>query len=294
MRWRQFVLKLGSLDADAVEDLLIRHGALAVTLRDAADDPVLEPLPGETPLWRETSITGLYDADFDPAALLEDLRREFGRNFSSTCDTEVLEDRAWEREWLKDFRPMRFGKRLWVCPVDATAPDEDGVIIRLDPGLAFGTGTHPTTALCLERLDGLDVSEGQVLDFGCGSGILAIGALLLGARSAMAYDIDEQAIVATRANAAQNGVAERLEATTDPAAIAGEYDLVLANILAGPLIDLAGEITPRLAPGGTLVLSGILSSQVDSVVERYAPDVAFADPASREDWVCLTGRKRDD
>ena len=292
MGWRQFVLQLGSLDAGAVEDVFVRNGALAVTLRDAADDPVLEPMPGETPLWRETSVTGLFDESFDAAALVDDLGREFGPDRLSTYATEVLEDRAWEREWLKDFRPTRFGNRLWVSPVDAEVPEGAEAIIRLDPGLAFGTGTHPTTALCLEKIDGLDVSGKRVLDFGCGSGILALGTLLLGAESAMAYDIDQQAIIASRSNAAQNGVLERLHATTDRSAIGGNYDLVLANILSGPLIDLADDILSRLAAGGTLVLSGILQGQADSVRNRYHMNVEFGKPSVRDDWVCLSGMKR--
>ena len=292
MAWRQFVLQLDSLDAEAVEQVFDRHGALAVTLSDAADDPVLEPRPGETPLWQQTRMTGLFDEAFDANALIADLQQTFGLDALPPWRTETLEDRAWEREWLKDFKPTRFGKRLWVCPVDADAPTDAEVIIRLDPGLAFGTGTHATTALCLEKLDAVDVSGKRILDFGCGSGILAIGALLLGAESAMGYDIDEQAVIASRDNAQKNGVQDRLDATTDIRTVGDGYDVVLANILAGPLMDLAEDIVSRLRPGGTIALSGILSGQAESVTERYASWIEFEAPLERDDWVCLAGTRR--
>ena len=291
MPWRQIVLRLGDLDAGAVEALFERHGAQAVTLSDAADDPVLEPLPGETPLWRETSLTGLFDVDFDSAALLEALRDRFGLAKPPEISIETLEDRAWEREWLRDFKATRFGNGLWVCPVDAPSPDDSAAVIRLDPGLAFGTGTHPTTALCLEQIDKIDVSGMRVLDFGCGSGILAIGALLLGAGSAMAFDIDNQAIIASKSNAAQNGVADRLQATADAAELGRGYSLVLANILAGPLMELAAELSNRLAPGGTLLLSGILSEQARSVMQSYECWIEFEPPSERDGWVCLRGTR---
>lgn len=293
MAWRQFVLDLENLDAATVEDVLERHGALAVTLQDAADDPVLEPLPGETPLWQQTSITGLFDEGLVVQALVDDLERELAITRLPPYRIEALEDRVWEREWLRDFRPMRFGSRLMVCPVDAALPDGADVVIRLDPGLAFGTGTHPTTALCLEELDRLDVSGKQVLDFGCGSGILALGALLLGARNAVAYDIDQQAVVASRSNAEKNGVADRLLATTDAAAIGDGFDLVVANILAAPLVELAADISLKLAAGGSLVLSGVLASQGDDVMAHYRRWIRFRKPATKGEWVCLTGTRRE-
>lgn len=293
MPWRQFVLQLGGLDAEAVETVFERHGALAVTLSDAADNPVLEPLPGETPLWQDTCLTGLFDEDFDPAALRRDLEGQFGLENLPPNRTETLEDRAWEREWLNDFKPTRFGQRLWVCPVESDPPAEAETVIRLDPGLAFGTGTHPTTALCLEQLDLCHISGTRILDFGCGSGILAIGALLLGAKSAMAYDIDNQAIIASRSNAEQNGVQDRLTATTDSRSLGDGYDIVLANILAGPLMDMAESIAGRVGPGGKLILSGVLSDQGQAVMNSYSDWIEFDDPVIRDDWVCLAGQKRE-
>ena len=258
-----------------------------MTLTDARDDPVLEPLPGETPLWANTCLTALFNADSDVARIADDLSRTLDGDASPAWRIESLEDRQWEREWLRDFRPMRFGKRLWVSPVDAVVDAADAVVIRLDPGLAFGTGTHPTTALCLEQLEWMlsaeSASEKRVLDFGCGSGILAIGSVLLGAADADAVDIDPQAIVATERNAAQNGVANRVRAALiesgDCAGTrAAEYDVVVANILARPLVDLAEQLTQSLADNGQLVLSGLLAPQANSVAAAYGDEVRFADP----------------
>ena len=213
MNWQQFVMDLDGLDADAVEMVLERHGAQSVTLTDAGDRPVLEPAPGETPLWSQSRITGLFAADADIDALIGDIETTFQIDRCPEHRVETIADRAWEREWLKDFGPMQFGRRLWVLPGDAAAPD-DAVTVRLDPGLAFGTGTHPTTALCLEWLDRLKLEGRTVLDYGCGSGILAIAALKLGAASAVAMDIDPQAVLATKDNATNNGVADSRKETT--------------------------------------------------------------------------------
>lgn len=295
MDWRQFAMDLESLDADTVEQIFIRHGAQSVTLTDARDLPVLEPGPGETPLWRDTRITGLFAADADLDELQRDLIERLGLVALPAHEISSLEDRAWEREWLKDFAPMRFGRRLWVCPGDMPADATDAVIVRLDPGLAFGTGTHATTALCLEWLDGLDLAGGSLLDYGCGSGILAIAALKLGSRDATAMDIDPQAVIAARSNAQRNAVGERLTVVATAADIAGSYDVVVANILAGPLIDLAASIAERVKPGRRLALSGILGEQVDDVRAAYAPWVEFDDPVLREQggqtWARLTGRR---
>ena len=288
-------MDLGVLDPDAVEVLFERHGAYSVTLTDAGDKPVLEPAPGETPLWADSRITGLFDADADLAALLDDISDTLGVDDLPPHAVEELEDRPWEREWLRDFGPMSFGRRLWVLPGDSVAP-EGAVSVRLDPGLAFGTGTHPTTALCLEWLDDLDLDGRTVLDYGCGSGLLAIAALKLGARSALAMDIDPQAVTATRSNAVANGVDDRLEVVGSDEAIDGRYDVVVANILAGPLVELAESIATRLSSAGDLALSGILSEQVDEVAAAYRPWVDMAEPELRESggqrWARLSGKRR--
>ncbi len=290
MHWRQFVMDLDALPPEAVEALFTRHGAQAVTLSDAADDPVLEPAPGATPLWQQTRITGLFDADTDLDALCLALTEEFGLPAPPAHRVEELADRAWEREWLKDFRPMRFGERLWVCPHGQAAPAADAVVVSLDPGLAFGTGTHPTTALCLAWLDGQPLAGCRVLDFGCGSGILGIAALKLGAATVTAVDIDRQAVTASRDNALCNGVGERLQAGLELPA--GEWDVLLANILAAPLVEHAQRLAASAAEGARIALSGILAPQADDVRAAYAGDFDLAPAQTNGDWVLLTGRKR--
>lgn len=288
-------MDLGSLDADRVEQIFVRHGAVAVSLSDARDNPVLEPAPGETRLWEDTQISGLFPADADVEALCRDLVHSLGIRDLPPHRVTGLEDRPWEREWLRDFGPMRFGRRLWVCPGDSTPGQDDAVVVRLDPGLAFGTGTHATTALCLEWLDSLDLAGKSVMDFGCGSGILAIAALKLGARSATAVDTDPQAITATRTNAEHNGVAARLTALSAQGEAGSEFDIVVANILARPLVDLAEYIALRVKSGRRLALSGILWHQVDEVRAAYAGLIEFDRPAIREQggqlWVRLDGRR---
>ena len=296
MEWQQFVMNLEALNPASVEEILVRHGAQSVTFSDAGDQPVLEPGPGETPLWGSTRITGLFDAGADMAGLMSDLRASLDVDELPEHRLETLSDRDWEREWLRDFGPMRFGDRLWVCPADSRPTEKDAVVVRLDPGLAFGTGTHATTAMCLEWLGSLDLKGKTLLDFGCGSGVLAIAALKLGCDRAHAMDIDPQALLATRRNAAQNGVEERLTVTGSKDDIEGCVDVVVANILAGPLAELATDVAERLAPGGMLGLSGILSEQAADVSAAYAPWIGFDAPEFREQggqtWTRLTGRKR--
>ena len=296
MEWQQFVMNLETLNPASVEEILLRHGAQSVTFSDAGDVPVLEPGPGETPLWNRTRITGLFEPAADMSGLLDDLRTSLGLAVLPEHRVEALADRDWEREWLKDFGPMRFGDRLWVCPAGSHPQRQDAVVIKLDPGLAFGTGTHATTAMCLEWLDSLDLRQRTLLDYGCGSGVLAIAALKLGCEHAHAMDIDPQAVLATRRNAAQNGVEERITVTSSAQDIEGRFDVVVANILAGPLAELAAGIVERASPGGALGLSGILSEQATEVIEAYAQWVDFDDPEFRtqdgQTWTRLTGRKR--
>jgi len=292
MGWRQVVIVVGASDAGRVEEILAAQGALAVTLSDAADDPVLEPLPGETPLWRSTCLTALFADTTDTLPLQAALESAFHPAEPPPWRVETLEDRDWAREWQKTFRPMRFGRRLWVCPLEAEPRDTDSVVLRMDPGLAFGTGTHATTALCLERLDSLDLNETRVLDMGCGSGILAIGAILLGARAALAVDIDPQAITATMNNARENRVDDRLTAVLDQDDPGGRFDIVIANILAKPLADMAAALSSRVGGGGMLVLSGILESQCPGVRQQYERWIRFEPPQLRDGWACLSGRRR--
>ena len=289
-------MDLDSLDPATVEEIFSRLGACSVTLSDAGDDPVLEPGPGETPLWSNTRITGLFSGDTDMEAFHETLRSELSVAQLPDFQIEELADRAWEREWLKDFGAMRFGERLWICPTGTNVDADDAVVVHLDPGLAFGTGTHPTTAMCLDWLDGIDLERKSLLDYGCGSGVLAIAALKLGCSSATAMDIDPQAVTASRQNAEDNGVAERLFVTGSPDGVEGKFDVVVANILAGPLVQFADSITLTVASRGMLALSGVLCEQADEVMQAYKPRIEFDEPVFREQdgqtWSRLTGWKR--
>ena len=288
-------MDLETLNPDTVEAIFDRHGACSITLTDAGDKPVLEPAPGETPLWPEMRITGLFSADTNLDELRSDLLQSLAIDVLPAHETSDLEDRDWEREWLKDFGPMKFGSRLWICPGDSTVDEQDAVVVRLDPGLAFGTGTHPTTALCLEWLDSLDLDATSMLDYGCGSGVLAIAALLLGSEQVIAMDIDPQAVTATNDNAARNNIAEKLSVVGDASDVNGTFDVVVANILAGPLIELAESIAAHVKDGCMLALSGILSEQIDDVLGAYRPWIRFDEPVCREQggqtWARLTGRR---
>ncbi|MEM9334391.1 MAG: 50S ribosomal protein L11 methyltransferase [Pseudomonadota bacterium] len=292
MSWQQFSMPLGKHDAELLEALLLEFGALSVTLSDNADEPVLEPGVGETPLWSETRVTALFDDGLDIDALLAFLGQELKSLGEHTL--ERLEDRDWEREWLRDFHPMSFGKRLWICPGDAEPPSADAVVVRLDPGLAFGTGTHPTTAMCLEWLDGQPLAGCSVLDYGCGSGVLAIAALKLGAGEATGTDIDPQALLASQQNALRNDVAVAL--VDPPHTVRGQFDVVVANILAGPLVELATQLSEYVKTGGRLALSGILEEQAASVRKAYEPWVLLDEQKvthqDGQNWVRLSGRRQ--
>ncbi len=288
--WLQLRLEVPEALLAAVDATCTAAGALSVTVEDAADDPVYEPLPGEVRTWPHNRVSALFPADHDPEPLRAELAELLGGKVPG-WRVEALADRDWERAWLDDFRPMRFGHRLWVCPSDREPPDPGAVNLVLDPGLAFGTGTHPTTALCLEWLDG-HPAPATLLDYGCGSGILAIAGLLLGAASAWGVDLDPQALLATRDNATRNGVAARLQ-TAPPEALPGDLacDLLLANILAGPLVDLAPRLAAHLRPGGALVLSGILPGQAAAVVAAYRPWCGELRRSERDGWVRLDGTR---
>jgi ribosomal protein L11 methyltransferase len=293
MPWLQARIHVRRAHTARAEALLERLGSLSVTLEDAADQPLLEPAPGETPIWENTCVTGLFDAATDPDSLGKAIDQGL-EGTDADVIIEQLDDRAWERTWLEHFRPIRFGRRLWVCPKDQDIPAAerpDAVVLKLDPGLAFGTGSHATTALCLEWLDSADLAHKTVVDYGCGSGILAIAAVLLGAASAVAVDHDPQALLATRANAAANGVASRIAVAASRDAVAQPADIVLANILATTLVSLAGTLTCLVRPGGQLVLSGILEDQAGAVAEAYRPDVIFSPPLKLDSWVLLTGTR---
>ncbi|MBA0186009.1 50S ribosomal protein L11 methyltransferase [Pectobacterium versatile] len=293
MPWIQLKINTSGNVAEQLGDAMIESGAVSVTFQDTHDTPVFEPLPGETRLWGDTDAIALYDAEADMNAVIAILEQEplLGAGFKHKI--EQLEDKDWEREWMDNFHPMQFGKRLWICPSWREIPDPNAVNVMLDPGLAFGTGTHPTTALCLQWLDGLDLEGKTIIDFGCGSGILAIAALKLGAARAIGIDIDPQAIQASRDNAQRNGVSERLELylpKDQPADLSA--DVVVANILAGPLRELAPLISDLPKAGGHLGLSGVLATQADGVAEAYADKFTLDPVAEREEWCRITGQRR--
>ena len=290
MPWLQAHITVTREQSPLIELFFEDLGALSVTLLDAADEPMLEPAPGETPLWTSTRITGLFDAGTDPDQLRSLIDRAVNTDTSHHLQLEVLEDQVWERAWLDHFQPIRFGERLWICPTGKQVYADDPVIIRLDPGLAFGTGTHPTTALCLEWLDSADVQGKTLIDYGCGSGILAIGALKLGAARVIAVDHDPQAIIATNNNARRNKVSDRLLAAASGDFQPRHADVVMANILANTLIELAPLIGSLVKPGGELVLSGILHDQAKQVISAYN-EFSFTAPARKEDWVRLNAQK---
>lgn len=288
----QLTIDLGPRDPAPYEDALFEIGASSVTLEDAADDPVLEPAPGATPLWPTVVLKALFDAATEPAAIAMALARALPG--TPAPHFEIVADRPWERVWLEAFHPMRFGRRLWVCPDGQPAGEPDAVRVELDPGLAFGTGTHPTTALCLEWLDAQPLAGREVVDYGCGSGILAIAAAKLGAARVRAVDVDPQALIATRENAARNAVSDRLEITPEPALAACSADVLVANILATPLIELAPRFAAALRPGGLLALSGLLVEQAGAVTAAYRPCFHIATMTTRDGWVLLGGRRRAD
>lgn len=283
-------LTLDGLDAERVEDACFEFGALAVSYTDQRDDPILEPAPGEFRLWPHSRLQALFPFETSPCELVDGLSHVL-RVPPERLAVETLADRVWEREWLRDFHPMCFGKRLWVSPHHAHVHTPDAVVVKLDPGLAFGTGTHATTAMCLAWLDE-HAGEGQVaIDYGCGSGVLAVAAVKLGARAAYAYDIDPQALTATRDNADANDVGSAVHVVAaDPDLPAG-VDLLLANILCGPLCELAPRFAALTRPGGRIVLAGLLASQADEVTRAHSPWFDIAPFASREGWTALTGTR---
>jgi ribosomal protein L11 methyltransferase len=294
MQWVQLKMALGGLNAAKLEDSLVEAGAISVTLDDAGDEPLYEPDPLKPPLWTQTRLTALFAADADLDGVRAYLLATLGLKHLPEHAVQTVADRDWEREWLKDFKPMRFGRRLWVCPTGFTPPDPQAVNLLLDPGLAFGTGTHATTALCLEWLDSAGLTGLSVIDYGCGSGILAIAAARLGAKYVLAVDHDPQAITATRDNAERNGVTHLIRASQPEALPDNHVDLLLANILAGPLVNLAPLFARRLKPGGRLVLSGILKDQEQELREAYGAHFDSFETAKREDWLRITATRKPD
>lgn len=289
--WRQLAVTVEESLAETVADWLAEQGALSVSFDDAGDQPLFEPPPGTTPLWARTRVTALFEAGVEVEGIVVAAERAFGDQLQDAGSTDVA-DRIWERAWMEHFRPMRFGRRLWICPSGVAPPEPGMVNVVLDPGLAFGTGTHPTTSLCLEWLESLGLEGLTLVDYGCGSGILAVAGLKLGARSALGIDIDPQALTASADNARKNAVAGRLTLAYPEDPRHEPADVVVANILAGPLVELAGDILSLLKPGGRLALSGLLAEQAEAVAHAYASAVDFEPVRLREEWAMLAGIRR--
>lgn len=293
MPWLQLTFDTHEAVVEQLSECLTLAGANAVTLQDAADQPLFEPPPGTTPLWQHTQVMGLFTADTDIQRVIKQLQVSLGETSLPAWKANPLEDKDWVRAWMDGFKPMRFGQHLWVCPSNFIPPEPQATNIILDPGLAFGTGTHPTTAMCLEWLDAHPPQGKTVIDFGCGSGILALAAAKLGASQVWAVDNDPQALQATQDNADKNSVSEKITICPPEQLPMQQVDIILANILAGPLQALAEQFAELLQPGGELVLSGILAEQSPATCAAYGKWCPLAPFKQREDWMCLHGTKQE-
>lgn len=292
MPWQQVSLRVPERSAAHIEELLSELGAVSVTLQDGEDEAVFQIELGSTPIWSNTEIVGLFPFDTDTAALIAAIKTRAELEQAPTIMLEEVADTDWERVCMQDFKPMRFGKRIWICPSWETPPEPEAVNIMLDPGLAFGTGTHPTTALCLEWLDQQDLHGKSVIDYGCGSGILAIAAALLGAVTVIGIDNDPQAILASESNRALNGLQpEQMQVFLPGASELSKADVLMANILAGPLEELTSIIAALVKPGGKLILSGVLSQQTSTLVAAYRHYFTMLSPVIRDEWVRVEGTR---
>lgn len=292
MPWWQLSVSCEASELNTVENHMLEHGAQSISISDARDEPIFEPLPGETPLWSHSVISGLFVGEHNSEDLLQSLASTLPPHLVNSLQCQRLEDEDWQNSYQDHFNPIQVSKRLWIVPSWHQPPDPGAVNITLDPGMAFGTGSHATTALCLSWLGNTQIKDWDVIDFGCGSGILAIAALKLGARQVQAVDIDQQAILATMENCRINkidtrqiniGGAEQLDNR--------QVDLLMANILCQPLIDLHDKLAKLVKPGGKILLSGILKEQVDTLQSVYQDSFQLDPPASKDDWARLSGTR---
>lgn len=295
MSWVELHIKTTDAYADSLSDQLTLLGAQAVTFQDAGDQPIYEPTPGALKLWQETIVIGLFNYSSRMQPILDYLEEQQSSDLIHNFRLQYVEDREWERVCLEHFKPMHYGKRLWICPSWQTPPDPAAVNVTLDPGLAFGTGTHPTTSLCLEWLDENIHDQEEVLDYGCGSGILAIAALKLGAKQVIAVDNDPQALQATRQNAERNQITDTALKTLFPSEIKElkpNPNMIVANILAQPLIELAPYFASLLKSGSKIALSGILATQIEELRIVYNSWFDLPHAATRGEWARLTGTRK--
>ncbi|VAW97881.1 Ribosomal protein L11 methyltransferase [hydrothermal vent metagenome] len=292
MPWLQIKIDSDETHAEYFSDELMELGAAAVTFQDAADQEIFEPTLGTTPLWSATRIIGLFDANVDIEQITNSLKSKTfqQKDISANLKVEQLEDKDWIRTWMDDFKAIQFSKTLWLCPSWLEPPDIQATNILLDPGLAFGTGTHPTTAMCMQWL-GTNTMPETVIDYGCGSGILGITAAKLGAKIVSAVDNDPQALIATQQNAKKNHIEDKITSFYPEQLPDNKANLLIANILAQPLIDLATLFNNLLAENGHLVISGILENQAKMLIDAYAPYLTLKIVNQQQEWTCLSGIK---
>lgn len=293
MPWWQLTIQCTKQELEDTENILLQLGALSLTITDAADEPIYEPLPGEMPVWSNSTVTGLFDQSSTLESLYDDLVKQLPDHQVSTIRKHQLEDQQWERAFLDQFTALKFGDNLWVCPGWIEPPQPEACNIILDPGLAFGTGSHPTTALCLEFLDQRPPLDKSVLDFGCGSGILAIAAYKLGASRVSCIDIDPQAVEATINNARRNGIDPKQLHISLPKKNNHPVEYLMANILSGPLIELEEQFSALTVPGAQLLLCGILKDQIDTILAVYQRHFELDTVKINEGWCRVTGIRKD-
>ena len=291
MAWIQINTIVSESLAEPLSDAFMEVNAASVTFQDAKDQPIFEPELGTTPIWKLAKVVGLFDAEVDSQSIIQQLTQYIPDIPAHAYKVEQLEDKDWIRAWMDQFKPMLFGDNLWIVPSWSQPPKPDAVNLMLDPGLAFGTGTHPTTSLCLTWLDRHPPKDLSVIDYGCGSGILALAAQKLQAASVAGTDIDPQAITASQQNAERNQ--EHIEFALVENFSPPPCDLLIANILAGPLKQLATEFDRLLKPNGTLVLSGLLAKQADELIAHYQTfGIELTTFEQQEEWGLLAGQKK--
>ncbi|MGI9342834.1 MAG: 50S ribosomal protein L11 methyltransferase [Gammaproteobacteria bacterium] len=290
MSWLKARIDVDAALVESLETVLLAFGAVAIELADAADQQILEPPPGATPLWDRVRVAALFESTTSETDIRLAIATVVEPGALTPIRFDIVEQEDWVGKLRDELEPLCFGDNLWICPPGKTCPDPDGIVIAMEPGLAFGTGTHPSTSLCLDWLARNPPTGHAVLDFGCGSGVLGVACLALGAAAVTAVDIDEQALTATRDNAARNGVGDRMTVTA-PNALAGTdtFDVVVANILSGTLIELEPTLRRHCSTGTALALSGILTEQAAAVADGYRHWASLAAVTKRDGWALLTG-----
>ena len=293
MSWRQLSLTCQADQLAEVEDLMMELGALSISLSDAGDEPIYEPLPGDNPIWPESIVSATFAEDSDPEQIAQLLMARLPSGLTQSVTHDSFQDRDWQQAYRQHFKPLQCAPSLWIVPSWIEPPDPQATIVQLDPGLAFGTGSHPTTALCLAWLAEQQLENLELIDFGCGSGILAIAAIKLGAGRVLAVDIDQQALDACQSNMEMNAITSRQIQVSLPEAMAADrVDLLMANILAGPLVELSSRFADLVKPGGKIVLSGILISQLQDIKSAYSEFFELSPARVDGDWACIGGSRR--